>query len=749
MAKEEMIIATINREDQRWPSGSGATVILACKRQDDSTTINIKVKEKWSTLVYGQCLAFFGKWGHYMGEPQFLAEMYVRSKHIDDCWELIKLFVGTGLPRDLAATCCHRYPRILPSQVKENPFKALLGIPRCGFKLVDKVWTRLGLPSESIIRQAYGMKYVLTKLGDGSIWAERIPVRQALSEFVHTNLIRFDEAVEYAQEDGLIESISIFSNGSISVLNEGDVELYAEAGLARAERLTAQMYCKGTVFGWPKIEQGEGKTALSDHQYAVVKSCLRNRVSILTGGGGTGKTFVAARIIRQVLRDAGAKVIVCAPTGKAAVRCNEALSECGVDAGAKTIHSILGYRGGDDFTVSQIDADLVVVDETSMVDTPLMSKLMLAAENSLVLLIGDPYQLPPVGAGAPFRDMIDHDETAGELTEILRNSGAIVEAGQYIREGKEFSTYASESEDGNLWHVQCDSPEQVAGNILGQIHLAQHEGYDPIWDVQVIAALNMKEPLSCEKLNQFLQEHLNPNEAIEGTVFRLGDKVINTKNSFLSRAKKRESTGQWKAYPLAADAVTNEAGEIYVANGEMGTIFSIDPGKFMIVRLDNPLRYVNVFMWKTSEYSDEGETGSVWQLGYAITCHKSQGSQFPVCIIAIDESNGARRLVDRSHVYTAVSRAKHRCVLVGNIQTVYRSIRQSSIWRRRTLLKERIKHESRQVAQTVDRHGPETPPESNGESTPERRTGVAPREERGRLQRHRDSEPSGSLPDIA
>lgn len=235
------------------------------------------------------------------------------------------------------------------------------------------------------------------------------------------------------------------------------------------------------------------------------------------------------------------------------------------------------------------------------------------------------------------------------------------------------------------------APQQQIDRMLDIINvMATEEKLDRIWDFQVVVPVNKKSLLARRGLNKVLQNHLNPNPVVDGSPFRLADKVINTKNGFYPVADASLPTGD--------DVAINERGDIYVANGEMGEVVRVEP-KFLEVKLSSPDRLIRVPRGGSDKSGDEDDkaddddtgTGCNWDLAYAISVHKSQGSEFFVVIVMIDDYPGARKICDRAWIYTAISRAKKACYLVGNKATADRFCRTNNIAKRKTFLVPLIK----------------------------------------------------------
>jgi exodeoxyribonuclease V alpha subunit len=372
-------------------------------------------------------------------------------------------------------------------------------------------------------------------------------------------------------------------------------------------------------------------------------------------------------------------VAVAAPTGKAAVRISEVMHGHGLEITAKTWHSLLGVGEVDKVSgrfgfnhneKNPLQYKVIIGDESSMLDTDLMTSVIKArAVGTQILFLGDVNQLPPVGHGAPLRDMISAGLPYGELTEIQRNSGGIVEACAAMRDGETWG------EGDNL---KIDSrPDQVK-SIVDQLHQAAANGYNPVWNCQVVVAVNEKSPLSRKAVNVILQEEFNENEKIKGSPFRPGDKIVCLKNGFFPL---HDETGD----PDEIDM--DEDGRAYVANGELAKVEEVEE-KFFVASLNSPERVIKIPRGKSG--GGENSTGCSWDLGYALSVHKSQGSEWPVVVVVLDEYPGARRICDRSWIYTAISRAKDSCILVGKKSTADSMCRRQSILNRKTFLRERI-----------------------------------------------------------
>ena len=394
---------------------------------------------------------------------------------------------------------------------------------------------------------------------------------------------------------------------------------------------------------------------LTPEQQSAVAMVKNNSVSILTGAPGVGKTFTCKQIIQE-FRDAKQTVLLAAPSGKAAKRLSEATGRI-----ASTIHRLLEaeMRNGTFYfncnETNPLDADLVILDEVSMVSNGLMCDFLKAVtKGTKILFVGDQYQLPSVGPGAVLRDFLASGKIPHvELTEIHRNAGDIVYACHKIKDGKFYEPSPKlDLERGmNLRHVEAKNPVQIK-NIIQELVIKRlpARGYNPVWDVQVLSPTNKMSDISCKSLNTMLQQQLNPKPPVNGTIFRIGDKVIQTKNESIN-------------------------GD-YVVNGDLGTIVDIK-AKHLTVSFYNPDRKVEI-----------SRKSNNLLLAYAITGHRFQGSEAPVIIIPVHRT--LSYILNRPWIYTAISRARQICITVGQFDAIRQAIRKEGANLRLTKLREKL-----------------------------------------------------------
>lgn len=546
--------------------------------------------------------------------------------------ELGALFAGCGFRRSLPKEVMARWGSRSMAIIRRNPY-LLLRFTGCGFTNVDKFALNNGYNPRSLKRQAYGLMYSMSQ--DSDVWFDVGYVSSRLQKMVGAasdvggtcKLLRRCGELFPRSEYGII-----YNEASNRIAPSLDAAIESTIADLIVQRLNAESQ-------WPKIEQG----TLSDSQYAAIMVATHSPIGCFTGGPGTGKTYTVARLISAII-EAGGSIACVAPTGKAAVRSGEVLKEIGIEIPTMTIHSFLRPKNGSlkEFECDRdnpVSEQYIIVDESSMIDAGLMASLLSGTVNSHILFVGDTGQLLPVGKGCPFRDMMNTGGIipTGYLTETRRNSGRIVEVCTAIRRREPIIPavqMAPETGD-NLICVQAND---YASTILRIIRDIQVEGFDPIRDVQTIVSLNDKSPCSRSVLNDALKLALNPNTEPTGK-YRVGDPILCIKNGL---------------YPTPAGSIIDRTP---VSNGEIGYCTDITRSNDVIVTFSD--RKVKI-----------RATNNNFCLAYAVTCHKMQGSETPVAIVVIDESYGARMVCTNEWVYTAISRAKKRCYLVGSMGTI-------------------------------------------------------------------------------
>lgn len=431
---------------------------------------------------------------------------------------------------------------------------------------------------------------------------------------------------------------------------------------------------------------------LTDQQISAVEMVKKNQISLLSGGPGTGKTTTVLEIVNWAKTE-NLKVLMAAPTGKAAKRMQETTGE-----EATTIHAMLGCTFDNnrfEFIHNEekpLNADLVILDETSMITTSLMSSVMDAidATSTKLLMVGDPYQLPSVGAGAVLRDFLESDIFPHvELDIVQRNSGRIVEVCHGIKNGKTYfpdSKFDLDAESPiNLIHIESMTPESTQQAVKAIIcERMPLRGYDPEEDIMVLSPVNVKGSLSCLALNKVLRQELNPDpnnpqnniddpeDGNQRMAFRPGDKVIQCKNEKVETINKKNN---------GKKSVT------LIVNGDIGNIVAIDKdGKTPVIIVDftAPDRRVVIPL------NDNNLLHA-----YAITCHRAQGSEAPVVIIPVHHQ--FNYFLSNSWLYTAISRGKELVITIGAFETINKAIHNRIPNNRITRLKQRFVEYDRRI----------------------------------------------------
>ena len=632
--------------------------------------------------------------------------------------EITNLLQGRGFPKSLPRQCIKRWGNRAAEVIAKDPYR-LMAFRGCGFKLCDALYLRLGLNPARLRRQALCGWYAIASDNSGDVWFPVEKFFTAVKSGIGATKAKPDRALELAERLGRISPdrfgavATTRTNGTKGPLSEFGSRVWVAEGRKAAteirlakfivnamgedkpQQLTQQQSSKLINLPqfslWPEVSSLE----IDAHQREKLALSTLGRICILGGSPGTGKTYTVAQLVKALLKSGQVSpedIAIGAPTGKAAVRVTENLNAAGLNVRARTWHSLLGVGERDEESGEfsfQYNANnpwsfkVLVGDEESMKDMSLACAVMSARPRGChFLLVGDVNQLSPVGSGAPLRDMIEAGVSYGELTEIKRNSGGIVEACAAIRDGKSWSA------GDNLHIADCTSTQQQLETVERIIDKCR-DTMDPVWDVQVLCAVNLRSPLCRKIVNQRLHDFLNPNPQARDSVFRYGDKLICTKNGYYSLTD-----------PSGADGIepsmVDDEGKVYVANGELAKVLEVEPNK-LICELYNPSREIVVPRGKSQDTGEDGDsdddkpsTGCNFDLAYGVTCHKLQGSECPVVIILLDEYMGARQICDRSWIYTAISRAKHKCYLVGRKSLADQMCKRNNIGRRKTFLRERV-----------------------------------------------------------
>ena len=583
---------------------------------------------------------------------------------------------GYGISLKLAVRIYKAYGEDLYKILKENPYQLAEDIDGVGFLTADRIAARAGIAADSEMRLKCGILYVLSaSQGEGNVYlplemlvsrssamlqADPEAVRPALSA-----LISEHKLISRESDDG-----TIIYSGRLYYLELNSarmlLDLSVPTGTDREEVMEELR----------KMEQ-EHRLVLDEIQKKAVISAVCNTVLVLTGGPGTGKTTTINEMIRFFMRK-GMEVLLAAPTGRAAKRMTEAT---GYEA--STIHRLLEVSSSPEAesearfernAENPLEADVIIIDEMSMVDIGLLNALLCAvARGTRLILVGDVDQLPSVGPGAVLRDIIASDAFPTiRLSRIFRQaeSSDIVLNAHKINRGEQITLGTNSRE---FLFLERDDPERIIRNMIELIRdrLPAYVEAKPL-DIQVLSPMR-KGVLGVERLNSVLQEQLNPpspkkaEKQYGDRIFRVGDKVMQTRNNYQIA---------WEVPGRFGIPVETGSG---IFNGDMGIVKRIDEfGHVIEIEFDEG----RVVDYPFGDLED-------LEHAYAVTIHKSQGSEYPAVLIPI--LSGPSMLMTRNLLYTAVTRAKRCVMILGSSSAVRGMIENVSERKRFTSLDQRIR----------------------------------------------------------
>lgn len=541
------------------------------------------------------------------------------------------------------------------TKVSENPYRLALDIHGIGFKTADTIAQRIGIVPDSLIRAQAGVRHVLQEFsGDGHCAAYWDTLVQEASV-----LLQIDQPII---EQAILAEIE--AENLVQEEQDGKPVLFLTP-LQRAEQGIASSI-KRLLDGHPPwvdiqaakaipwVEQKTG-LELSPSQQQAVRLALTSKVLVITGGPGVGKTTLVNSIL-LILRAKALNVTLCAPTGRAAKRLSEST---GLEA--KTIHRLLefdpksfGFKRNKD---NPLETELLVIDESSMVDVALMNRLLSAVpDKASLLIVGDVDQLPSVGPGSVLADIIDSEAVPTvRLTEIFRQAATskIITNAHRINKGQQ-PLNAEGKELSDFYFIPSDTPEDIHAKLIQVVteRIPKRFNLDPIKDIQVLTPMN-RGGLGSHSLNSELQAKLNgsaePKVTRFGVTFSPGDKVIQTVNNY----------------------------DKEVFNGDIGRILEIDTEEAsLLIEYDGrDVAY---------EFSELDEV----QLAYATSIHKSQGSEYPAVVIPLAMQHYA--LLEKNLIYTGVTRGKKLVIIIGQSKALSMAIKNKKAAKRLTRLMERL-----------------------------------------------------------
>ncbi|MEB3072439.1 SF1B family DNA helicase RecD2 [Parvimonas sp. C2] len=581
---------------------------------------------------------------------------------------------GLGISLSLSKKIYNVFRENTLEVINENPYKLIKNIKGIGFLKADEIALKNNLDKNSPYRIESAILYVLNQkaINFGHVYYPKEKLTDEVSKLigVETELIGPVYMNLLLSSDIVIDNSFEESNIYLDYLYVS--ESYIASKLAKMA-LNEDFKILFDIDKEIKKSIKSLSIQLSKIQIDAIKSCFEENISIITGGPGTGKTTII-NTISKIYLDNGYNIFLCAPTGRAAKRIEETT---GIEA--KTIHRMLGYipSSYDDIghfeynEGNSLDTDVIIIDEMSMVDVVLFEKLLRGIkDNTRLIIVGDVDQLPSVGAGNVLRDLINSEKIKyTKLVDIFRQSESsnIIVNAHKINNGQE---PILNEKNSDFFFLKTETPASTRNVVVDLIskRLPNAYGYDFSKDIQILTQ-SRKGMCGVFELNRLLQDILNPktettDEILVGNkLFRVNDKVMQTKNN----------------YNLSFfDSDGEENFGVY--NGDMGHIIFIDKSsKKLTVEMDDK-RLIDY----TLEDLDNLE------LAYAITIHKSQGSEFKSVIIPMFD--GYRLLQTRNLLYTAITRAKENIVLVGDKNVMNNMIRNNTINSRYSNLENRIKH---------------------------------------------------------
>jgi len=584
--------------------------------------------------------------------------------------EVMLFLQGVGVSTSLAVRIYKTYKDASISVVKNEPYRLAGDVWGIGFKTADTIAQAMGIPHDSPERVKAGLQFALSEAtGDGHCYLPEAELIAKATEILGVEAPLAETCLEtLSGEEGVVMEYLQTPNESgervtaVYLVPFHRAEVSLAGGLSRLLAASAERLPGFTTVDWDAASawlQTTTGSLLAPEQAEAVRLALTRRVAVLTGGPGCGKSFTVRSIV-ALARAKRAKIILAAPTGRAAKRLSEL---AGMEA--STLHRLLQLRPGGDAAFDRdnpLDADLVVVDEASMLDVLLANTLVKAiAPGAHLLFVGDVDQLPSVGAGEVLRDLLGSGTIPSvRLTHIFRQAqeSGIVMGAHKINAGQMPVTRGL----ADFFLFAEDDNERVADLVVDIVanRLPRTFGLDPRRDVQVLCPMH-RGPAGAGTLNERLQEALTPatpgmpERRYGGRVYRVGDKVTQIRNNY-------------------------DKGTAGVFNGSVGVVTGMSLE-------DQELR---VYMDDEEDITYSFDELDELTHAYAVSIHRSQGSEYPCVVVPLTTSSWL--MLQRNLLYTAVTRAKRLVVLVGSKRALAKAVRTAGAGRRYTGLAERLQH---------------------------------------------------------
>ena len=608
-----------------------------------------------------------------------ISESFIENWEI---WQIVGFLERFGIGAENAQKVYKLLGINAIDEIESDPY-ILIDISRgVDFKQIDEMAIRLGIEKENKKRVMSGIKYSLIKT---TYNGHCCTSKQNLIEYVKQLLGVSEKLIE----DGII---NLKVNEEIVVEDRnGEQWLYLYNFYSTEERISQRILSLSRAKNVKKIHNIEKELKLieeksdiflSEKQKEAIRQINENNVTIITGGPGTGKTTIIKSII-EIYKQKKYKIVLCAPTGRAAKRMTETTGE-----EAYTLHRLLEigkideesiYKKSDEYQGAPIDGDIIIVDEVSMVDMFIMSYLLdCIYKGTKLILVGDSDQLPSVGPGSVLQDLIKSEQiTTVHLDKIFRQAARskIVVNAHRVNNGEPFIKKEEkeilEDEKDDFFYINESNQERILEQVLSLCNgrLKKFGDYDFFENIQVLSPTK-KGLLGTKELNKALQQELNPHREGEaeknnlGAIFRIGDKVMQIKNNY----DKQWERGTSNSYEIGNGVFNGEAGRITEIN---------EKEKYIRVKFDDN---------KTCIY----EYNELEQLehSYCITIHKAQGSEFDVIIMIIPQA--APMLLTRNLLYTGITRAKKMLIVIGNNNIVNYMIKNVDSKKRNTGLQYKL-----------------------------------------------------------
>ncbi|WP_431923994.1 SF1B family DNA helicase RecD2 [Nonomuraea jabiensis] len=609
-------------------------------------------------------------------QPQRLVEVPglgpKRTKMIAAAWEEQKIIKevmiflqGVGVSTSIAVRIFKQYGESSISVVRTRPYQLADDVWGIGFKTADTIAQAVGIPHDSPERVKAGLRYTLSQAADDghcylpapNLVADAVKILEVPADLVTTCLEDLIEA-EGAVREPIPAGDNVVPAVYLPPFHRAENSL--ASGLHSLLRSSHDRLKAFADVDWERAEtwlHGQTGADLASEQRQAVRLALTEKVAVLTGGPGCGKSFTVRSIV-LLARAKRAKVILAAPTGRAAKRLAELTGH-----EATTVHRLLQLRPGGEATFDRdnpLDADLVVVDEASMLDLLLANKLVKAvAPGAHLLFVGDVDQLPSVGAGEVLKDLLAADDIPRvRLTQIFRQaqeSGVVVNAHR-VNTGNHPLLQGM----NDFFLFPCEEAEEIAALTVDVVarRIPRRFGLDPRRDVQVLAPMH-RGAAGAGALNTALQEALTParegmpERRYGGRVFRVGDKVTQLRNNY-------------------------DKGAAGVFNGTVGIVTDIRPDEHKLTVVTDEDEAVDYAFDELDELAH----------AYAVSIHRSQGSEYPAVVVPLATS--AWMMLQRNLLYTAITRAKKLVVIVGSRRALAQAVRTKGAGRRHTGLTHRL-----------------------------------------------------------